>query len=119
MNATDLPGAPDWFAALLNLSLQASLLAAIVWVITKSVGRWIPPAWRALLWFVVLVRLVIPIAPPSAASLQNLFVHKTPIQTQSQPKHLSVRAEEISGPLPVFTEPIPATPVVPSAAPIS
>src|SRR5262245_43275261 len=85
MNPLSLPGAPDWFITLLNLSLQAVLLAALVWIIIKSIGRWIPPVCRALLWFIVLARVVIPYAPPSQFSLQNLF--STP-PAQPAPKQL-------------------------------
>jgi hypothetical protein len=39
MNSLDsfLTGAPSWFATILNLSIQAALLAAIVAVTTKAI----------------------------------------------------------------------------------
>lgn len=73
MNAFSIPGAPAWFNLLLNLSFQAVLLAAIVWIVIKVFGRWIPPNWRALMWSLVIVRSLIPFAPPSHFSIQNLF----------------------------------------------
>jgi beta-lactamase regulating signal transducer with metallopeptidase domain len=73
MNAFSIPGAPAWFNLLLNLSFQAALLAAIVWTVIKVFGRWIPPNWRALMWSLVILRSLIPFAPPSSFSVQNLF----------------------------------------------
>jgi beta-lactamase regulating signal transducer with metallopeptidase domain len=73
MNAISIPDAPGWFNGMLNLSLQATLLAGLVWIVLKAVGRWIPPSWRALLWFLVIARVLIPYSPPSAFSLQNFF----------------------------------------------
>lgn len=77
MNAFTLAGAPEWFQTLLNLSLQATLLAGLVWVALKVVGRWIAPSWRALMWFLVIARVLIPYAPASRFSLQNLFTNET------------------------------------------
>src|SRR3954463_10155875 len=73
MSAFSIPDVPPWFNALLNLSLQATLLMALVWIVLKAVGRWIPPSWRALMWFLVIARVLIPFAPPSSFSLLNLF----------------------------------------------
>lgn len=90
MNAL-LPNAPGWFLALLNLSLQAILLAGIVWTLSKLIGRWIGPGFRALLWFVVLARVLVPYAPPSPFSLQNLFVDAAPAQAPRPPQHVRVQ----------------------------
>jgi beta-lactamase regulating signal transducer with metallopeptidase domain len=90
MNPITIPGAPAWFDALLALSLQATILALLVWAILKAVGRWIPSSWRALLWFVVLARVVVPIAPPSVLSLQNFFV-KAPPPAANAPRNAVVK----------------------------
>src|ERR1043165_8775695 len=79
MNAFSIPGAPAWFNLLMNLSFQAALLAAIVWVVIKVFGRWIPPNWRVLMWSLVILRSLIPFAPPSSFSVQNLFAKPTPL----------------------------------------
>jgi beta-lactamase regulating signal transducer with metallopeptidase domain len=80
MNAllSSLLDAPAWFVAVLNLSFQAAILCALVFIVTKTLGRWIPPNWRALLWFIVIARVLIPFSPPSAFSLQNLWTKSPP-----------------------------------------
>jgi beta-lactamase regulating signal transducer with metallopeptidase domain len=75
MNTLSL-AAPAWFQTILNLSLQATLLAALVWLICKTLGRWIPPRFRALLWFIVIARVLVPFAPASPLSLQNIFARR-------------------------------------------
>lgn len=86
MNPLTNPNAPAWFNALLVLSLQAALLTATVWLTLKAIGRWIPPNWRALLWFIVVARVLIPIAPPSPLSLQNIFLSATPKSSSQNAK---------------------------------
>lgn len=61
------------FNAILDFSFQGAILAAIVYCAIKLAGRWIPAKWRALLWGLVFVRLLVPLAPPSPFSLQNLL----------------------------------------------
>lgn len=78
MNTFSIPGAPTWFNLLLNLSLQAAFLAMLIWIVLKVFGRWIPPAWRALIWSLVILRVLLPFSPPSPFSLQNLFVTPNP-----------------------------------------
>ncbi|HEY6226641.1 MAG TPA: M56 family metallopeptidase, partial [Verrucomicrobiae bacterium] len=85
MNLFSIPDAPAWFNALLNLSAQATILAGLVWITLKMVGRWIPPSWRALMWFVVILRLLIPFSPPSPFSLQNLFTVEAPVVETAAP----------------------------------
>jgi beta-lactamase regulating signal transducer with metallopeptidase domain len=78
MNAFSIPGAPAWFNLLLAVSVQAAVLAALIWIVVKIFGPWIPPAWRALMWSLVIVRVLLPFSPPSQFSLQNLFVAQNP-----------------------------------------
>ena len=77
--------APDWIIGILNLSAQAALLCAIVYAVTKLFGRWIPASWQAALWFLVIVRLLIPFAPPSQVSLQNLWIKPKPATLSANP----------------------------------
>lgn len=114
MNMLSIPGAPGWFETLLNMSLQATLLAGVVWVVLRLFGRWIPPSWRALLWFVVIARVLIPFAPPSPLSLQNLFMKEPPVAARGVVKELSAEQSQFdvdSFPAPKITEP-EATPFV-------
>jgi beta-lactamase regulating signal transducer with metallopeptidase domain len=115
-----LEGAPPWFSVVLRLSLQAAILAAIVFVVIKAVGRWIPPAWRALLWFVVIARVLVPISPPSALSLQNLYVQPPSVEaTPAPPRMVNIRTEIHSAPLEVFAEPqLDLPPEIASKSPI-
>lgn len=59
-------------------SLWAALILAVVVVLQTVLGRKLSAAQHAWLWGIVLVRLVIPYAPVSPLSLQNLFAHEVP-----------------------------------------
>src|SRR5262249_11808595 len=50
------------------------LLAVVVLVVNVLFRRWLTPGQLCLMWALVLARLLIPAAPPSAFSLENLFV---------------------------------------------
>jgi beta-lactamase regulating signal transducer with metallopeptidase domain len=89
-----------WFTTLANLSLQAAFLCAIVYLVTKLIGRRIPPNWRALLWFLVIVRALIPIAPQTPFSLQNLFVNQAQMAREIAP---TFRVEIDPVPSPITT----------------
>lgn len=131
MNAFSIPGAPAWFNLLMNLSFQAALLAAIVWVVIKVFGRWIPPNWRALMWSLVILRSLIPFAPPSSFSVQNLFAKPTPLAPVKviveqptpvvqfvQPVASNVLHIPLSHTLP-FQQPKAETPQQPSVQPLA
>lgn len=99
------------FAAMLDLSLQGAVLAAIVFCAIKLTGRWIPAKWRPLLWCLVFARLLIPIAPPSPFSLQNLL----PSQQEAPSRSLRFSIGEssaIKAPIPIeiapALQPLPA-----------
>ena len=53
--------------------LSAALLSAVVFPINLIVRRWLTASQMSVLWGLVLIRLLIPIAPASTFSLQNLF----------------------------------------------
>jgi bla regulator protein BlaR1 len=55
-------------------SLQAGILAGIVWLVLSLLGRWIAPRWRCIIWWVVAVRLLLPFSPVSHFSVFNSFV---------------------------------------------
>ena len=57
---------------LLRNSAHAAVLAAVIWILERTLLRRLPPRWRYGLWLLVFVRLLLPIAPASALSLFNL-----------------------------------------------
>ncbi|HEV2211234.1 MAG TPA: M56 family metallopeptidase [Verrucomicrobiae bacterium] len=54
-------------------SLQASVLILLVWVIQRLLRRWLTPRLRYALSLLVLCRLLLPAAPPSSFSVENLL----------------------------------------------
>ncbi|QDT07881.1 Regulatory protein BlaR1 [Rubripirellula lacrimiformis] len=48
---------------------QSAILAAVVWGIIRSAGRWLAPSWRVVLWMIPLVRMVVLVLPWSGISL--------------------------------------------------
>jgi beta-lactamase regulating signal transducer with metallopeptidase domain/Tol biopolymer transport system component len=71
----------DTFAALLQPFLQwlwqatlvASLVTCLILVAQRSLGHKLGPRWSHALWLVLLIRMVVPWAPPSRISLLNLL----------------------------------------------
>jgi beta-lactamase regulating signal transducer with metallopeptidase domain/thiol-disulfide isomerase/thioredoxin len=63
----------DLLQLLWRTSWQACVLAAIVLVMTSSMRRWIAPKWRAIMWTIPLVRMVLLFVPGSPLSVFNLF----------------------------------------------
>ena len=58
---------------LLNHSLQAGVLVLLVLFVQFVCKRQLASRWRFALWWIVLLRLALPVNPPSAISLFNLF----------------------------------------------
>jgi beta-lactamase regulating signal transducer with metallopeptidase domain len=54
-------------------AVWAGLLAAVVLVVNVLFRRWLSSRQMGLLWGIVLLRLLVPIAPSSSFSLQNLL----------------------------------------------
>lgn len=75
----DLVTGPLWRA-----SWQGACLVIVV-VVLCGVLRRVPARWRAALWFVVLVRLLLPAAPASPLSLFNLFSVASPVARTTEP----------------------------------
>lgn len=60
------------FQWLLGASLSAAGIAVIVLVVQTLLSRWLTPAWRYRLWFLVVLRLLLPVLPTSPTSILNL-----------------------------------------------
>lgn len=68
---------PRWLENGLVLAIQAGLCAGLLALAVLAINiccrRWVTARQMGLLWGLVLLRLLIPVAPPSALSLQNLL----------------------------------------------
>ncbi|WP_278466556.1 hypothetical protein [Gimesia maris] len=64
---------PPFWQLIWRATWQAGILACLVFCVLLLLQRWISPKWRALLWTVPLVRLVLLIVPASGLSLFQLF----------------------------------------------
>lgn len=54
-------------------SWHAVLLAILVLLVSRALGKVVSAGWRSALWVVVFIRLAMPLAPPSSTSLENLL----------------------------------------------
>src|SRR5438128_1605126 len=63
----------DAFMLAIYAGAWAGLLATVVLVINFFFRRWLSARQMGLLWGVVLLRLLIPVAPSSSFSLQSLL----------------------------------------------
>lgn len=70
MDAFFLPvfRAAEW---VLEISLQASVVIALVLLVQWLFQKRLSPRWRYILWLVVLVRLILPVSPASPFSIFN------------------------------------------------
>ena len=66
-------------------SLQASVLILLVWVIQRLLRRWLTPRLRYALSLLVLGRLLLPVAPPSSFSFENLLAPSPQPSASSPP----------------------------------
>lgn len=66
----------EWLGVGLELAILATVSAGIlalgIWLIEILFRRWMSPSQLAILWVLVLIRLVMPFAPESGFSLWNL-----------------------------------------------
>src|SRR5208282_4923570 len=60
------------FGWLLQTSWQAAVLAGLILAAQLLLRKKLSPAWRHGLWFLLLVRLLMPMTPSSALSIFNL-----------------------------------------------
>lgn len=69
----------DLFIVWLSLSLSATLIAGLIYLVQKLAATRLTPTWKYYIWLIVLFRLLIPVAPEGSL-VGNLF---TPLQEQS------------------------------------
>ncbi|HNQ72859.1 MAG TPA: M56 family metallopeptidase [Verrucomicrobiota bacterium] len=62
-----------------RVSLQAGVLVVLVLAVQWLFRKQLPPRWRCALWLLVVVRLLLPFSPGSAASIFNLLPRWKPI----------------------------------------
>ena len=72
------------FGWMVTVSLQASVLVVLVLAVQAVLGRWLSPRWRHALWFIVLVRLAVPVLPESPHSIFNLFPALSSAEVRSE-----------------------------------
>src|SRR5512144_1687194 len=60
------------FGWVLQASWQASVLIVLVLLAQLLFGRWLTARGRAVLWLLVMARLLLPLSPGSAVSLFNV-----------------------------------------------
>lgn len=80
----------------LGLALVAGLNGACVTLFVLAINlvfrRWLTPAQMGLMWGLVLLRLLVPVAPSSPISIQNLFIttsYGTPESLHTDPQSVS------------------------------
>lgn len=64
----------DFLGQLGHTSFQASVLAAVIWLVCRALGGHLSPRWRCRLWLLVIIRLAWPFHLPSPVSLFNLVL---------------------------------------------
>ena len=89
------------FEILWTITWQSAILAAAVGIIVALFGRWIQPRWRYLLWSVVLLRLLLPVLPPSPWGVWDRYdavppvVAVTTMEPAFAPPPQTARAEPV------------------------
>ena len=102
---TAFPGVEKFLNWLLNHSLQASVLVLLVLLVQWAFRRQLTNRWRFALWWVVVIRLLLPFGPESAWSLFNYFQPHVALErsrSYSRPPHesIAVIAPEIRSSIP-------------------
>lgn len=69
---------PAVFRTVLQVSIQGSALIIVVLVIQRLLRRWVPAGLCYALWFVVMLRLLMPTLPSSSFSWMNLLGSAAP-----------------------------------------
>ena len=74
------------FQTVLSASWQTSLIILLILVVRPVMGARIPARWRSLLWALVLVRLLVPVAllPRNPVSMQNIALVNRPVDQVRQ-----------------------------------
>lgn len=63
----------DYLQWLLTTSAIASLIVCVILAVKFIIGNRLQPSWHYLLWFIVVLRLILPWTPESSFSLFNLI----------------------------------------------
>ncbi|HDX9579012.1 TPA: transcriptional regulator [Bacillus pseudomycoides] len=81
---TYLPFVFDW---IIETSLMASLLVALILCVKILLRNKLSPRWHYLLWMILIVRLLLPWSPDSSYSMYSLlsYGYKTTTSAQNQP----------------------------------
>jgi bla regulator protein BlaR1 len=66
----NLPSVWDW---LLRSTLQACVLIVVIRILQLVLHQRLKPRWHYALWLLLVLRLAMPLAPESYASIFNLF----------------------------------------------
>ncbi|WP_010586736.1 M56 family metallopeptidase [Schlesneria paludicola] len=74
--------AETWIQLLLMASASATVLAVAVGMINLVFRRWLSSRQLSLMWGIVMIRLLMPFAPPSTWSLLNLLQADEVVQIQ-------------------------------------
>ena len=62
------------FGEILNLSLMGMLLTILLIFLKKLLRNRLSASWHYMVWFLLVFRLIIPIAPANSMSIYNLFM---------------------------------------------
>ena len=86
---------------LLRTSLESSVLIALVFALRYALRRRLAPRWQYALWLLVVLRLALPVAPPSPTSVFNLVSWRphalaTPTPTLTPPSADGAPAQVVS-----------------------
>ncbi len=91
MESLNIPVQP-FFEWLLQTTIQASLLICLILLLQVILRGKLGPRWCHALWLLLLIRMAIPWAPQSRASIFNLIPQSVP-QRQTQPARQELVAE--------------------------
>lgn len=77
------------FSLFVTASLASTVILLFLFLIRKLFHKRLSPKVTYMLWFLVLIKLLIPIAPQSAISLFNLMPQATPVEwMNSNPRNM-------------------------------
>lgn len=68
-------GLSSFIPLLLESSLMGSILIGLIILVRLTCKKWLNTNWQYLIWFLLIVRLIIPYAPESSISIFNVFSH--------------------------------------------
>ncbi|SKC42337.1 M56 family metallopeptidase [Maledivibacter halophilus] len=76
------------FYWLIDTSIKGSLLIISILLIKLLLKNRLGARWHYSIWFLLLIRLVMPFAPQSSISVFNLFIHKNIITEKYSPNQI-------------------------------